>query len=42
MGHEDMNGTAKYLKFSSDIFPEYTEMFEVYTDGIFSEVSYEE
>lgn len=42
MGHEGMNGTAKYLKFSSDIFLEYTEMFEFYTDGIFSEVLYEE
>ena len=38
LGHYDMDGTEKYLKFNSDIFPEYTEMFESYAAGVFSEV----
>jgi len=36
LGHFDMDGTEKYLKFSSDIFPEYTEMFTAYSAGVFS------
>jgi site-specific recombinase XerD len=36
LGHFDMDGTEKYLKFSSDIFPEHTEMFEAYSAGVFS------
>jgi hypothetical protein len=36
LGHFDMDGTEKYLKFSSDIFPEHTTMFEAYSDGVFS------
>jgi len=36
LGHFDMDGTEKYLKFSSDIFPEHTEMFEAYSTGVFS------
>ena len=36
LGHFDMDGTEKYLKFSSDIFPEHTEMFEDYSSGVFS------
>jgi len=36
LGHFDMDGTEKYLKFSSDIFPEHTEMFEAYSSGVFS------
>ena len=36
LGHFDMDGTEKYLKFSSDIFPEHTEMFEVYSTDVFS------
>ena len=42
LGHDDMNGTEKYLKFSSDMFPEYNAMFESYAGEAFSEVSYEE
>ncbi len=42
MGHNDLTETEKYLKFSSDMFPENTELFEAYTDGIFPEVQYEE
>jgi site-specific recombinase XerD len=36
LGHFDMDGTEKYLKFSGDIFPEYTEMFETYSTDVFS------
>ena len=36
LGHFDMDGTEKYLKFSSDIFPEHTDMFEAYSCGVFS------
>jgi site-specific recombinase XerD len=36
LGHFDMDGTEKYLKFSSDIFPEHTEMFEAYSSGVFT------
>jgi len=36
LGHFDMDGTEKYLKFSSDIFPEHTEMFEAYSTGVFT------
>jgi len=36
LGHFDMDGTEKYLRFSSDIFPEHTEMFENYSAGVFS------
>ena len=42
LGHYDMNGTEKYLKFSSDMFPEYMDMFEAYTSSVFAEVYYEE
>jgi len=38
LGHFDMDGTEKYLKFSSDIFPEHTQMFENYSSGIFTEI----
>jgi integrase len=36
LGHYDMDGTEKYLKFSSDIFPEHTKMFAAYSSGVFS------
>lgn len=36
LGHYDMDGTEKYLKFSSDIFPEHTDMFAAYSAGVFS------
>lgn len=42
MGHNDLTETEKYLKFSSDMFPENTELFEAYTEGIFPEVLYED
>lgn len=36
LGHYDMDGTEKYLKFSSDIFPEHTQMFEAYCAEVFT------
>lgn len=38
LGHHDMDETEKYLKFSSDMFPEYTGLFEDYALGVFTEV----
>lgn len=38
LGHHDMDETEKYLKFSSDMFPEYTGLFEDYALGVFAEV----
>ena len=42
LGHFDMDGTEDYLKFSPDIFPEHTALFEAYADGIFPEARYED
>ena len=42
LGHFDMDATEKYLKFSSDIFPEHTILFEAFTEGVFPEVCYED
>nr|WP_300858471.1 tyrosine-type recombinase/integrase [uncultured Acetatifactor sp.] len=42
LGHHDMDETEKYLKFSGDMFPEYTELFEDYAAGVFTEAAYEE
>lgn len=42
LGHHDMDETEKYLKFSGDMFPEYTGLFEDYAAGVFTEVAYEE
>lgn len=42
LGHFDMDGTEKYLKFSGDMFPEYADLFESYARNVFSEVLYEE
>jgi len=36
LGHYDMDGTEKYLKFGSDIFPEHTELFAAYSASVFS------
>ena len=41
LGHYDMDGTEKYLKFSGDMFPEYTDLFEDYAASVFPEVAYE-
>jgi site-specific recombinase XerD len=41
LGHFDMDGTERYLKFSGDMFPEYTVMFEEYAANVFSGGLYE-
>ena len=40
MGHENIWEAERYLKFSSEMFPELSEPFEAFTDGLFPEVSY--
>jgi integrase len=42
LGHFDMDGTEHYLKFSGDMFPEYTEQFEEYASDVFSGGLYDE
>ena len=42
LGHDSLQETEKYLKFSSEMYPEAMELFEEYTTDIFPEVDYEE
>lgn len=42
LGHDSLKETEKYLKFSSEMYPEAIELFEDYTNQIFPEVDYEE
>ena len=42
LGHNSLNETEKYLKFSSDMFPEHTSLFEKYSEGVFPEVCRED
>jgi integrase len=42
LGHFDMDGTERYLRFSGDMFPEHTKLFEEYASGVFSGGLYEE
>ena len=42
LGHHRLRETEKYLKFSSELFPEAMEMFSQYTAKVFSEVNYDE
>lgn len=39
LGHRDLDETEKYLKFSSDMFPEHKALFESYAAEVFAEVS---
>ncbi|MEG0108809.1 MAG: tyrosine-type recombinase/integrase, partial [Lachnospiraceae bacterium] len=41
LGHEGLNETSKYLKFSNEMFPESIDAFGSYMDEVFLEVSYE-
>jgi integrase len=41
LGHDSLKETEKYLKFSSEMYPEAIELFEDYTTLIFPEVNYE-
>lgn len=42
LGHDSLKETEKYLKFSSELYPEAMELFENYTLQVFPEVAYEE
>ena len=42
LGHDNLDETQKYLKFSAELYPEALERFEDFSAGIFPEVSYEE
>jgi len=42
LGHNSLKETEKYLKFSSEMFPESMELFDDYTAQIFPEVNYDE
>jgi site-specific recombinase XerD len=41
LGHDSLRETEKYLKFSSELFPNALELFENYTGMVFPEVDYE-
>lgn len=41
LGHNSLQGTETYLKFSNELFPDSVQMFEEYTADIFPEVDYE-
>jgi integrase/recombinase XerD len=41
LGHDSLKETEKYLKFSSELFPEAIALFEEYTSQMFPEVNYE-
>lgn len=40
LGHEGINETAKYLKFSNEVFPETIDYFGGFMDGLLPEVDY--
>lgn len=42
LGHDSLGETEKYLKFSSDMYPEAIELFEEYAGDVFPEVGYEQ
>lgn len=42
LGHNRLRETEKYLKFSSELFPDAMKMFDQYTIGVFPEVNYDE
>ena len=42
LGHDSLKETDKYLKFSSDLFPDAMELFDSYTAQIFPEVNFDE
>lgn len=42
LGHDSLNETAKYLKFSSEMFPEATDTFGSFMDDLLPEVNFED
>lgn len=41
LGHDSLKETEKYMKFSSELFPEAMELFSDYSSDVFPEVTYE-
>lgn len=41
LGHDGINETAKYLKFSNELFPESIDAFGDFMSGLLPEVDYE-
>jgi len=41
LGHDSLKETDKYLKFSSELYPDAMELFANYTSQVFPEVDYE-
>lgn len=41
LGHDSLKETEKYLKFSSELYPDAMELFANYTSQVFPEVDYE-
>ena len=41
LGHDSLDETQKYLKFSSELFPDAVENFGAFMDGLLPEVDYE-
>lgn len=41
LGHESINETSKYLKFSNELYPESIDVFGDYMSGLLPEVNYE-
>ncbi len=41
LGHNSLQETEKYMKFSSELFPDAMKLFSEYTADVFPEVSYE-
>lgn len=41
LGHDRLDETSKYLKFSNELFPESIDIFGIYMEDVFSEIDYE-
>lgn len=41
LGHDGLNETAKYLKFSNELFPEAIDAFGDFMNGLLPEVDHE-
>lgn len=41
LGHDSLNETAKYLKFSNEMFPDAIDSFGDYMEDLMLEVDYE-
>lgn len=42
LGHDSLKETEKYLKFSSEMFPDAMELFSNYSSQVFPEVNFDE